>query len=401
MVIFVPVRNKEMKKIKYWSGVVLACIFSVSQLFAAQRKEADPNGFQASFVSVCESLDAVGAWAIVVDGAKKICSGGYGLSDKSFEIPFSADRLARVDDASGLIAAIAMMQLAEKGKLDMDSDISGYLGFPVRNPRYPAIAITPRMLLNHTSTLASPAGFVDPSYLDKRHNSQYDSVFLKKGKPGKKENRISQNTDLAAVIVEKVSGKRYDVYVKENILSPLGIEGGFDPAEFSREQLARSYTWDVKNQSYFNQFRAYPSIDYSGYSIGKSTFSLRPSSMLLSADGLAQIIATLFNDGLCPDTSNRILSASSVKTIFSPYSRRGHATPGFYVNTTAVPDYILLTAVGEIYGTSTAVYLNVKDKIAVVAICNGAHNDQPDSNGIIGNDFNREIRKIFVKYIVR
>ena len=43
------------------------------------------------------------------------------------------------------------MRLVEQGKLDLDRDVSDYLGFTLRNPNYPDKAITTRMLLSHTS----------------------------------------------------------------------------------------------------------------------------------------------------------------------------------------------------------------------------------------------------------
>ena len=47
------------------------------------------------------------------------------------------------------------MKLTEDGLLDLDEDIGNYLGFRVRNPKYPDVPITTRMLLMHTSSITN------------------------------------------------------------------------------------------------------------------------------------------------------------------------------------------------------------------------------------------------------
>jgi len=52
-----------------------------------------------------------------------------------------------------MFTVFTVMQLCEQGKLDLDADVSEYLGFNLRNPNYPNKPITVRMLAAHTSSL--------------------------------------------------------------------------------------------------------------------------------------------------------------------------------------------------------------------------------------------------------
>jgi CubicO group peptidase (beta-lactamase class C family) len=55
------------------------------------------------------------------------------------------------------------MRLVEQGKLALDTDVSRYLGYTLRNPYYPDAAITLRMLLSHTSSLRDDGGYNFPA----------------------------------------------------------------------------------------------------------------------------------------------------------------------------------------------------------------------------------------------
>ena len=67
--------------------------------------------------------------------------------------PFARDSRFRIASVSKMFTVFTVMQLAEQGKLDLDADVSKYLGFELRNPNYQQQPITIRMLASHTSSL--------------------------------------------------------------------------------------------------------------------------------------------------------------------------------------------------------------------------------------------------------
>jgi len=63
------------------------------------------------------------------------------------------DNLMRVASISKTLSAVVVMQLVEEGSLELDRDVSEYLGWELRNPHYPDRAITLRHLLAHVSSI--------------------------------------------------------------------------------------------------------------------------------------------------------------------------------------------------------------------------------------------------------
>ena len=76
-----------------------------------------------------------------------------GLADPSTARAVTPDDPVRVASVSKLVVAIGVMKLVEQGKLELDRDVSTYLGWKLRNPAFPDQAITLRQLLSHTSSI--------------------------------------------------------------------------------------------------------------------------------------------------------------------------------------------------------------------------------------------------------
>lgn len=79
--------------------------------------------------------------------------GGYVDAKKTKLV--NANTKYRIASVSKTITGILVMQLKEQGRLDIDKDISSYMGVRVRSPKYPNAVITTRMLMTHTSALSA------------------------------------------------------------------------------------------------------------------------------------------------------------------------------------------------------------------------------------------------------
>ncbi|OAG78268.1 Beta-lactamase [Acetobacter malorum] len=79
--------------------------------------------------------------------------GGFARRDGAQTVPVKQETLFRIASISKVVTTIGLMELVEQGKVNLDHDVSEYLGFRLRNPDFPTTPITVRMLLNHTSTL--------------------------------------------------------------------------------------------------------------------------------------------------------------------------------------------------------------------------------------------------------
>jgi CubicO group peptidase (beta-lactamase class C family) len=84
-----------------------------------------------------------------------------GYADKAAGRKVTADDPVRVASISKMVVAIGVMRLVEQGKLDLDADVSTQL-LTLRNPAYPDVPITLRLLLSHRSSLTDAAGYYVP-----------------------------------------------------------------------------------------------------------------------------------------------------------------------------------------------------------------------------------------------
>lgn len=81
-----------------------------------------------------------------------------GLADRHTGRLLTADDPVRIASISKLVVGLGVMRLVESGVLDLDRDVSAWLGWSLRHPAYPDIPITLRLLLSHRSSLTDAAG---------------------------------------------------------------------------------------------------------------------------------------------------------------------------------------------------------------------------------------------------
>ena len=378
------------------------CVLAAALIVLPSAKPKQPKAvtrFEKDTQALIEEMNIVGMGAALIQKGEVIYSNGFGLADQSNETAFTSQSVLKIAALSRPFITIAVLQQVEQGKINLDKDVSEYLGFQLRNPSYPEIPITVRMLLNSTSTIVSSV----PSLadLDASKNPELAKYFEEKGKPGVKHNSSTAAFNVAAAIVEKVSGERFDAYCAAHLFQPMGITAGFMKEDFEAGAVAKSYNWSTKSNKYINQKKAYPVLDLENYVLGESTFNLRPGGIMTNLEGLTAFAQTILNLGVCPTTGNKILSDAMCFEMLRPQANKKRSGLGIAYNTTAVPDYVLGAVTGVTSGTTTCFYFNMEDKIAMVALCNGARDAEPDSNGKIDNHFNREIRKIFTDNFVK
>lgn len=118
----------------------------------------------AFFQSRMQAAGAPGAAMAIVKNGILLWSKGYGYADLQAARPATPDTLFMLASISKTFVATALLQLAERspaGLAVLDQDISVGLPFTVRNPHYPSVPITYRMLLTHTSSLIDGPYFQD------------------------------------------------------------------------------------------------------------------------------------------------------------------------------------------------------------------------------------------------
>jgi CubicO group peptidase (beta-lactamase class C family) len=188
---------------------------------------SDLQSFLDGFMSqALENRNLAGAVVTVVKDGQQLFGGGFGYADAEKKSPILADQtLFRPGSISKLFTAIAVLQLVEDGKLDLDRDINEYLDFKI--PQTFPQAITLRNLLTHT------AGFEEQNrdlLVSRPEDLQSLSDFLKAHTParifapGSVPAYSNYGVALAGYIVERVSGIPFAKYVQYQILRPLKMD---------------------------------------------------------------------------------------------------------------------------------------------------------------------------------
>ena len=187
-------------------------------------------------------------YGIVVDG-KLVHTGGIGFTDLNAKTPVNAANSAfRIASMTKSFTAMAILKLRDEGKLRLDDPVSLYIP-EMKNMKYltkDASPVTIRNLLTHS------AGYPEDNPWGDRQLADSDEELIaiyKKGvsfsnNPGLGYEYSNLGFATLGYIIKKVSGKKYEDYISENILKPLGMTHTYwEYAKVPKETLAHGYRW--------------------------------------------------------------------------------------------------------------------------------------------------------------
>lgn len=153
-----------------------------------------------------------------------------GLADRTTGRAVTADDPVRIASISKLVTALGVMRLVDQGKLDLDRDVSDYLGWRLRNPAFPDRLITLAMLLSHRSSLIDGGElYLIPLGVSLRERLADPRVWDAKRAPGSDWFHYTNlNFPVVASVIEKVTGERFDVAMSRLVLKPLKLDACFN-----------------------------------------------------------------------------------------------------------------------------------------------------------------------------
>ena len=259
------------------------------------------------------------------------------------------------------------MTLFDQGKLDLDKDISSYLGFKVRNPAYPDKPVTARMLLTHTSSLSPDASDYHPDWARIGENG-YDPIFNESVEPGTMYAYADYNGALFGCLIEAISKQSVQNYLNQKVFKPLGLTAAYSPnflpARTACKDLLKpngkteiSVTKD-KHRKYNN--KADPNGN-NGYTVGK---------LYINASSLTKLAQMMFNGGEL--NGIRILKESTVKLMESDQKLLAESPYGLStVRLTQFERGTWYGHQGRYSGLSSNVYYQRETGITMVLIMNG------------------------------
>jgi len=163
-----------------------------------------------------------GAGVLVIRDGRIVHEAAYGYADIEKQIPLTVDSTFRLDSVSKQFTAMAVMLLAEDGKLAYDDPVSRYVPELVTYP-----GVTVRHLLTHTGGLPDYYDVIDtthgwPSNADaaKLLGQLAKPVFA----PGTRHEYSNAGYDMLAQVVEGASGQRFADFVRNRIFKSVGMQ---------------------------------------------------------------------------------------------------------------------------------------------------------------------------------
>ena len=359
-------------------GFVVAAIAAIFPVVVATGAEVQAQ-IEDKIRGYMDENRVVGMAVVMVKGDKPVYQKAFGYRDKETREPLDINDIFRIASISKSFSGMAVMQLVEAGKMSLDDDVNGILGMKIRNPRYPDIPVTVRMLLSHTSSMKDGGGYRDLTYVDE---SKTDIKTIREKAwlpypPGKGYKYCNRALNIIGLVIEKVSGERFDEYVLNHILKPIGADNaGYNLDSLDRSTITKLYTCSSKED------RLVPSKAYvrenelkvanGTYQIGKDGCYWSPTGgMKISAPNLVKWMLTFRNGGVAPN-GNRIISEAGCKTLLTPVTP---ADPGAqYCLTTRIETRFiegkkLKGHTGSAQGLFSCMYFCPEEDWGFVCIC--------------------------------
>jgi CubicO group peptidase (beta-lactamase class C family) len=313
---------------------------------------------------------AVGlAVGVVRDGSLEFFS-GHGLADIASNTPITEDTIFRVGSITKTFTAIAVLQLWEQGRIDLDAPANDYLRayrlLPAKASYRPA---TVRQLLTHTAGIGEvlhPAGLLRPLFGETvRAGGPVPSLadYYRRGlriqaEPGTRFRYTDHGFATLGQLVEEVSGQRLDRYLREHIFEPLGMaDTSLVRSELASARLATGYNLGSRGP------RAV--ADYEVVTVGAAAACSTPNDV-------ARYVAALLGGGT--NRHGSVLQPATLAAMFQPHYQPDPRIPGmglafFRGNAGGHP---VVEHQGIVPGFNSQIRIAPGDGVGVLAFTNGA-----------------------------
>jgi CubicO group peptidase (beta-lactamase class C family) len=293
---------------------LLSWLFTAAWTSAATTAPTPDFAAVDQYLNECLQKNRVPGLAIaVVEGNKITYLKGYGIADRSMR-PVTPQTPFFLGSTSKSVTALAVLQLVEQGKLNLDMPVTKYLPrFSMRGGAGGTNAsdrITLRQLLHHTSGIPNPTGETALVHDDRtvdaleRQVRSFSQTELARA-PGSGMEYANANYQIAGLIVQTVSGMSIEDYISAHIFQPLEMKHSHtSPGAARRDGVATGYRYWFGHPIPF-QHQPYP------------RGCLPSGFMSSSAEDLGHWLIAHLNDGLYLGTA--ILSSHGMATLHRPH----------------------------------------------------------------------------------
>lgn len=331
-------------------------------------------------VNAClQRQNALGVEYAVVKDGKIVAIGSAGVKD-TCGTEWSADHseIFPMASISKSYTATAVLQLVEQGKIALEDEIDKYLDVQVANKLFPDTKITVRMFLDHTSTIQGGGINLKSRNLDPEIDTNFVNRYGEY-EPGSQYYYSNLCYNVLGGVVEKVSKERFDKYVKNHILNPLGLTASFNAADLDSTKFTDIWIYDKKLGAFKKKdpfyFEPMTKTDKE-YKMGEDgEFFYGSYGMKTDIKSLARYMMMHMNDGELDGV--RILSPEYSRLMKTGHiwggegkGKKRHYAFGLFESDNWIPGKTVVGHTGFISGIATAMFFNQEEGWGICTIYN-------------------------------
>jgi CubicO group peptidase (beta-lactamase class C family) len=308
----------------------------------------------------------------VVQDGRLIYGKGFGLAEARSQKPVTCDTAFRIASISKTFTAIAVMQLWEQGKFNLDDPINDHLrAYKVLHPDPAAPAVTIRHLLTHTSGIGEMRDLADlfqgaifhknegevkpgepmPSLAEYYRGNLQPDVY-----PDEKWAYANHAFGTLGQLIEDISGEPFPEYMRNHVLDPLGMHhSDFLLNERVKDELAQGYHLK-KGLLKEAEFLSFP--------------EMAAGSLISSVNDVALYLAALMNGGA--NENGSVIKPETLDMMMKPqYQPDPHlAAMGLGLFLEDLDGHPAIWHGGALDGFNSAIWVAPQDKLAVFVAAN-------------------------------
>lgn len=254
--------NHNKEKILFFGIVLIILIGNISPIISGlegnilNKSETKFDDFDSKIEEYMKMGKMPSLVCCIIKNNTTVWSDAYGYRDYYKRIETTIDTVYPIASVTKSITATAIMKLKESGLIGLDDNVSKYLGFDLKNPNYPEVNITFRMLLAHDSSIADaifsysaifyflnyPLEKIDEYLLP--GGLLYNPLVWNTYMPGTCCWYSTINTEILGYLVSCITNQSYVKYCQDNIFVPLGMYNtSFYFSDYTNEQLTNLYRY--------------------------------------------------------------------------------------------------------------------------------------------------------------
>jgi len=305
-----------------------------------------------------------GAAVALVHEGRVIFSRCYGYGDTGKEVAITEDTYFMVGSLTKSFTALAVLKLIEQGKINPHVDIRNYIpNFSIRNPYDGEALITVNHLLTHTSGLMVDyyvhlTGEKKYSNADLLFHLQKEYLCFKPGSACKYSN-IGYR--LLGMIIEQVTGERFESYLEKEVFKPLGLNNSsFDYTVDMALHMSKGHNGDTETSRVDNE-------DKSASGLFSTLKDLTAFLKFLSSR------APQLSGGINNSKIIDLIIKNADPAIDTFYDSKNIYSSGWYLNSYQFNGiHTVLSSSGNINGFSTAMTYLPEEKLGIIILANSS-----------------------------